>query len=92
MSSPWEEGICISIENGLGHAHDGRSYNFKILFSRTQCRIVLKLSRQHLGLKFYNVYINDDPGLTLTYLTARLILVIYAFELGKLLYVLSRLI
>ena len=27
----------------------------------------MKLGLQHQGLKLYKVYINDDPGLTLTY-------------------------
>ena len=34
--------------------------------------MILKLGMQHRGLKLYNVYINGDPGLTLTYFTARL--------------------
>ena len=37
----------------------------------------------HWGLKVYKVYIDDDPGLTLTYFTARANLVAYAFEWGK---------
>ena len=47
--------------------------------------MILKLSMLHLGLKLYKVYINDDPGLTLTYFTARSNWVTYTFELGKLL-------
>ena len=31
--------------------------------------MILKLGMQHQGLKLYKVYINDDPGLTLTYFT-----------------------
>ena len=31
----------------------------------------LKLGMHHRGLKLYKVYINEDPGLTLTYFTAR---------------------
>ena len=38
-----------------------------------------------LGLKLYKVYINDDPGLTLTYLMAMSNWVKYTFEWGKLL-------
>ena len=30
--------------------------------------MILTLGMQHQGLKFYKVYINDDPVLTLTYL------------------------
>ena len=47
--------------------------------------MILKLGKQHRGLKLYKVYINSDPGLTLTYFTARSDLVPYAFvwEKGK---------
>ena len=47
--------------------------------------MILKLGMQHWGLKLYKVYINSDPGLTLTYFTARSNLVLYAFvwEKGK---------
>ena len=47
--------------------------------------MILKLGMKHWGLKLYKVYINDDPGLTLTYFTARSNLVPYAFvwEKGK---------
>ena len=47
--------------------------------------MILKLGVQHQGLKLYKVYINDDPGLTLTYFTARSNWFAYSFELGKLL-------
>ena len=30
-----------------------------------------KLGMQHLGLNPYKLYMNDDPGLTLTYFMAR---------------------
>ena len=53
--------------------------------SRTRSPIILKHSIQHQGLKLYKVYINDDPGLTLTYFMARSNLVSYTFEWGKLL-------
>ena len=33
--------------------------------------MILKVSKQHRGLKLYKVCINDVPWLTLTYLTAR---------------------
>ena len=44
--------------------------------------MILKLGMQHRGLKLYKVYKNSDPGLTLTYFTARSNLVPYAF-VGK---------
>ena len=42
-----------------------------IFFSRTGSSRILKLGMQHWGLKLYKVCINGDPGLTLTYFTAR---------------------
>ena len=46
--------------------------------------MTLKLGMYHKGLKLYKVCINDDPGLTLTYFTARSNWVDYTFEWGKL--------
>ena len=47
--------------------------------------MTLKLGMQHWVLDYYQVCSNDDPGLTLTYFTARSNLVPYAFvwEKGK---------
>ena len=47
--------------------------------------MTLKLGMQHRVLEYYQVCSNDDPELTLTYLTARSNLVPYAFawEIGK---------
>ena len=47
--------------------------------------MTLKLGMQHWVLKYHQVYSNDDPGLTLTYFTARSNLIPYAFvwEKGK---------
>ena len=42
----------------------------KILFSRTGGPISTKLGMKHRWLKHYNVYINHDPVMTLTYFTA----------------------
>ena len=47
--------------------------------------MILKLGMYHWGLKLYKVYINDDPGLTLSYLMARSNKVTCTFEWGKLL-------
>ena len=47
---------------------------------RTGRPMILKLGLQHLGLKFFKIYINDDPAMTLTYFTARSNLVTYAFK------------
>ena len=47
--------------------------------------MTLKLSMHRRVFEFYmyQVCSNDDPGLTLTYFTARLYLVPYAFVWGK---------
>ena len=47
--------------------------------------MTLKLGMQHWVHKYYHVYSNNDPGLTLTYFTARSNLVPCAFvwEKGK---------
>ena len=41
--------------------------------------LILKLRMQYWGLKLYRVYINDNPGLTLTCFTTRSNLVTWAF-------------
>ena len=33
--------------------------------------MILKLGVKHLGMELCKVYINHDPGMTLTYFTAR---------------------
>ena len=45
--------------------------------------MILKHGMLHQELKLYKVYINDDPGLTLAYFTARSNWVTYIFEWGK---------
>ena len=47
--------------------------------------MTLKIGMQHRVLKYFEVYSNDDPGLTLTYLTARTNLASYTVvrEKGK---------
>ena len=42
----------------------------KIFFSRTESPMILKLAMQYRGLKLNKVDINEDPGLSLTYITA----------------------
>ena len=80
-----------SLYNGPGHMTKmaaipiyGKNLE-KIFFSRTRSPMILKHGMWHWGLKLYKVFINDDPGLTLTYFTARSNLVPYAFvwEKGK---------
>ena len=43
----------------------------KIFFSRTGGPISTKLGMMHRWLKYYNVFINHDPVMTLSYFTAR---------------------
>ena len=47
--------------------------------------MILKVGMYYRGLKLYKVYINDDPGMTLTYFTARSNWAAYSFEWEKLL-------
>ena len=53
------------------------------IFSRTTGFISTKLGMKHWGLKYYNMFINHDPVMTLTYFTARSAYVAHAFEWGK---------
>ena len=52
----------------------------KIFFSGTDGPISKKLGMKHRCLKYYNVCINHDPVMTLTYFKARSTLVAYVFE------------
>ena len=45
--------------------------------------MILKLGMQHRVLEYYQVCSNDDPGLTMTYFTARSNLAPYAFVWKK---------
>ena len=54
-----------------------------VFFSGTKRPITLKLCVQHRVLDYYQIYSNDDPGLTLTYFTAMSNLIPYAFVLEK---------
>ena len=55
----------------------------KIIFSGTKGLMTFKLGMQHWVLEYYQVYLNDDLRLTLTYFTARSNLVSYAFVWEK---------
>ena len=63
----------------------GKNLKQKIFFSGTKRPMTLNLGMEHWVLEYYLVCSNDDPRLTLTYFTARSILVSYAFvwEKGK---------
>ena len=52
----------------------------KIVFSRTGGSISKKVGMKHRWLKYYNVYINRDHVMTLTFFKARSTQVANAFE------------
>ena len=54
-----------------------------IFFSETNRLISMKLGMKHPWLKYYNVYINHDPVMTLTKFMARSTWVAHAFEWEK---------
>ena len=55
------------------------------MFSGTKRQMTLKVGRRHRILAYYQDCPNNDPGMTMTYFTARSTLVSYAFvwEKGK---------
>ena len=59
--------VCI---NGQGHMTKmaAMAINSK---NRTRRPMILKLGMKHLRMELYTVFINHDPGMTLTYFTAR---------------------
>ena len=64
--------LCISkrdefIKWSRSHYQDGRHAH---IWPKPLQSSSLELSMDHQGLKVYKGYINDDPGLTLTYFTA----------------------
>ena len=76
--------------NNLGHINKmaampiyGKNHS-KIFFSETNRQITMKLGVKHQWLKYYNVYINHDPVMTLTQFMARSTWAAHAFEWGKL--------
>ena len=64
--------------------HRNSKIRVKKSSSRTRRPVILKLGMKHQGEELYKVYINHDPGMTLTYFTARSTSVAHAFEWGKL--------
>ena len=63
--------------NGQGHSTKMAAMTInsknvkKIFFFRTRRPMILKLGVKHLGMELYKVNINHDPGMNLTYFTAR---------------------
>ena len=62
--------VCI---NGQGHVTKmaAMQKNLKIFFFRTRRPMFLKLGMKHQAMELYKVCINHDPGMTLTFFTAR---------------------
>ena len=84
METPKDRGTKVC-SNGLGHMTKmaatpiyGKN-PLKIFFSRTRRPMTLGLDK-HLGHGAYQVCSNDDPRLTLTYLTSRSNLLPNAFK------------
>ena len=84
----WGTEVC---SNGPGHTTKmaampiyGKNLK-KIFFSGIKRPMTLNLGMHHRVLQYYQLCSDDDPGLTLTYFTARSNLVPYAFawEKGK---------
>ena len=90
MELLWDGGTQVC-SNGLGHMTKMAAMaiygkNLKgIFFSGTKRPMTLNFGMHHRVLEYYQVCSNDDPGMTLTYFTARSNLVPYAFvwEKGK---------
>ena len=55
----------------------------KLLLKNQKVDDCLNVGMQHRVLEYYQICSNDDPGLTLTYFTARSNLVPCAFVWGK---------
>ena len=73
VESPWDKGLKM-YTNGLCHMTKMAAmpiYGKKIFFSGTKRPITLKFGMRHWLLEYYQICSNDDPGLTLTYFTAR---------------------
>ena len=56
---------------GQGHMTKMAAMAIKIFFSRTRRPMILKLGMKHRAIELYKVYINHDPGMTLTNFMAR---------------------
>ena len=84
MKPPRDGGNEMLFKWSRSYDRDGRHAHIwkkskKIFFSGTKRPMTLKIGMQHSVLEYNQVYSNTDPGLTLTYFTARSNLVPYAF-------------
>ena len=77
VQPPMGRGTKVNI-NGPGHMTNMAASpyicmvrTFEIFFFRARSPMILKFCMQHQKLKLYKLYINDNHGLTSTYVTAR---------------------
>ena len=68
MEHSYEAGTKVYIKN---QGHMTKMAAMAIFFFGTRRLMVLKLDIKHQGEELYKVYINHEPGVTLTYFTAR---------------------
>ena len=82
VEPPWVGGtkVCLYMTKMAARPIYGK--NPSKIFSRTSRPIFTKLGMKHPRLQPIIVWTNDDPGLTLTYFTARSNLVT-CFSIGK---------
>ena len=83
VAPPWDGGTKVC-SNGLGHMTRWPSFPYmaktlKNLLLWNQKADDLEVDMHHQVLKYYQVYSNDDLGLTMTYFTAMSNFVPYAF-------------
>ena len=83
MEPSWDTGTKVC-SNGPGHmtnmaARPVFDKNLEKFPVWNQKAMSLKVDMQHRVLEYYQACSNDDPGLTLTYFTARSNLFLYAF-------------
>ena len=65
----WTTGVtAIALCTSCSRAKNLKKKN---IFFRTRRPIVLVLGMKHKGMESYKIYFNHDPGMTLTYFTAR---------------------
>ena len=68
--------VCIKFDQGhmtkIATMAIAKTFkNLLLKFFRTRRAMILKLGLKRQTMELYNVYINHDAGMTLTYFTAR---------------------
>ena len=73
----WAQRVALPLPQGYVHVYDHNIQAssslkpLKIFFSRTRRPMILKLGMKHQAMQLYKVCISHDPGMTLTFFTAR---------------------